>query len=169
MEFDRVLRSRRSIRKFKDKKVESAKLTAVLEAAKYAPSAHNLQSYTIYVAKDEEKRGAIMLTNIYGQKFIKEAPVVLVVCANTAETAKDGGARARFYSIQDAALAAYAMILKAHSIGLATCWVGAFDDKALGKALKLPEHRVPVAVVPLGYGAEKPAMPKRREDYVRKF
>jgi len=97
------------------------------------------------------------------QKFVEEAPIVIVVCADESRSFKGYGLRGKsLYCIQDTAAAIQNIHLAACSLGLATCWVGAFKEEDVRKILDIPDRVRPVALVPVGYPAEKPSPPLRR-------
>jgi len=161
MEFFDVLEKRRSIRKFKDKEIEEEKLQKIFEAANSAPSAGNLQSYEIVVVKNQEKKNALARASL-NQKFVAEAPVVLVVCANEDRASPYGKRGKALYCINDADIAASYIQLAATDLGLGTCWVGAFNEDDVRKIINAPNHIRPIVLLPLGYPDETPRKPKRR-------
>lgn len=158
-----VIRDRRSIRSFKSDPVSEAFLRKILEAARWAPSAGNCQARDFILVKDPKIKEALCQAAL-GQCFIKEAPVDIVVCANEERSAARYGSRGRkLYCILDAAAAAQNILLAVHALGLGACWVGAYNDEAVTQILNLPEGIKPVAIIPIGYPAEKPWHPKRIE------
>jgi nitroreductase len=163
MDFFKLLGTRHSVRTFKDKPVEDAKLKKILEATNRAPSAGNLQAYEIYVVKDEDKRRALARGSL-GQDSITEAPVVLIFFANPERSAWKYGKRgATLYCIQDAAIACAYAQLAVHDLGLATVWIGAFDEDRIRKAVGAPENIRPVSLLPIGYADEEPYVTERRK------
>ncbi len=171
MELSDVLKTRRSIRAFTNQQVEPAKLQQILEAADSAPSAGNLQAYEVYVVTDPQQRKALARAAL-DQEFIASAPVVLAFCANPARNMGRYGERGRrLYALQDATISCTYAMLTATDLGLATVWIGAFNDDAVSKALRLPEGLLPVAMLPIGYAAEHPAAAPRRplDDVVHKL
>lgn len=161
MEFERVVKNRHSIRVFQPKEVEEEKIKKILELTNLAPSAGNLQGYEIFLVKDEKKKIALADAAL-GQDFIAEAPIVPVFCANPARSASRYGSRGRdLYSIQDATIACSFAMLAATSLGLSSCWVGAFDEEEVKRVLDI-KHLKPVAILPIGYPAEKPYATGRR-------
>jgi nitroreductase len=161
MELLQAIRERHSIRKYEEKPVETAKLQAILSAAAQAPSASGLQPYKIYVLRNPARKQAAALAAL-GQEFVAHAPVVLVFCADTARAQALGHPREQNYSFQDTIIAmAYAQLAAADQ-GLASCWVGAFDERQMTRVLALPDMLRPVALMPLGYSAERPAEAPRR-------
>ncbi len=169
MDVFEVIEQRRSIRAFTGKEVSEADLKKILDAARMAPSAGNIQPWIFIVARkgDIKRRLAEAALN---QRFIEEASVVIVVCADEEKSARGYGSRGKhLYCIQDAAAATENMLLAAVGLGLGACWVGAFRENDVRETLKLPSGLRPVAIVPIGYPAENPRIPYKRslEEIVR--
>lgn len=162
MEFSEVINKRRSIRRFLSKEVEEEKLEKIFKTVQKSPSAGNLQAFCIYVVKDKEKRKKIACAAL-GQEFIAEAPVNLIFLADLKRSASRYGKRGKeLYAIQDATIAAILAWLAAVNLGLASCWVGAFDEEELLNVLNIPSYLKPVAILPLGYKAAEPSLITRR-------
>jgi len=88
----------------------------------------------------------------YGQKFIAEAPVAIVISSDLDKITSVYGQRGReLYSIQDTAAAAQNMLLAITDLGLASCWVGAFDEEQVSGVLNLPSNIRPLVILPVGY------------------
>ncbi|MGC8849780.1 MAG: nitroreductase family protein [Candidatus Bathyarchaeia archaeon] len=155
MDFFEAVEGRRSIRAFKKAPVDDGILRRVLEAAQWAPSAGNLQARDFIVVRDPSVKERLARAAL-GQWFIVEAPVNVVVCANLERSASRYGERGRrFYAWMDAAAAVENLMLAAHALGLASCWIGAYRDEEVSEILGLPEWVKPVAIIPLGYPGEK--------------
>jgi nitroreductase len=162
MELFQVFSMRRSVRAYQSKKVEDEKLNRILEAANSAPSAGNLQAYGIVVVKDASTRMRLMEA-AWGQDFIAQAPVVLVFCTDPNRSSRRYGIRGEsLYSLQDATIACTYAMLAAVDLGLATVWVGAFNDDMVAEAIGVSPPVRPVAILPIGYPAEFPAPTPRR-------
>lgn len=169
MEFFDVLERRRSVRAFEPIEIERQKLATLFAAARVAPSAGDRQAYEIVVVQ-EPKRKAALAKAALGQEFVAKAPVVLAFVADPERSAAKYGERgASLFCVQDAAIAAAYLQLAATALGLASCWVGAFDEREAAAALKVPRKMRVVTLMPVGYPAEKPTRPPRRplEDLVR--
>lgn len=169
MELFEAIKSRRSIRKFKEDIPDDESIERIIEAGIWAPSAGDLQSWNAVIVKDEQTKVRIALA-AYVQEFIAKAPVVIVMCANRANAGARYGERGReLYCIQDAACATQNMMLAAYALGLGAAWVGAFKDEDIVNLLNLPDYLRPVALIPLGYPDEEPETPPRRnvEEAVR--
>jgi len=163
MEFFDVVKERCSMRAYADKPVEAEKLQKILETVNAAPSAGNLQGYEVYLVTKMEHRAALVKA-AWDQEFIAEAPIALVFCANPARSAvRYGGRGIHLYSVQDATIACTYAMLAATAIGLATVWVGAFDEEGVRRAINIPPDLIPVAILPIGYAGERPRLTPRRE------
>jgi len=161
MDFFDVVKNRRSVRSFEPDPVPETLLKVILEAAQWAPSAGNCQARDFVIVKNPETKRRLCEA-AFGQGFIEEAPVDVVVCANEKRSAAVYGSRGKnLYCVLDAAASAQNILLAAHALGLSTCWVGAYSDEEVAKALGLPEYVKPIAILPIGYPAEKPSPPRR--------
>jgi len=161
MEFEALIQARRSVRGFTEQAVESEKLHKIIQAAALAPSAGNQQAYEIYQVTLPKARAA--LARAADQPFVAQAPLCLVFFANPGRSARKYGARGHtLYSLQDATIAATYAMLAVADLGLATVWVGAFNDDAVASAIGAPGDWRPVAILPIGYGAEVPGPVERR-------
>lgn len=150
---------RSSVRRFKKEPVSRTVIENLLEAARWAPSAGNLQPWFFYVVTDPDLRRCLMLAALK-QEFIAEAPVVIVACAEPARSARFYGDRGReLYCLQDTAAATQNILLAATAYGLGSCWVGAFDESRVQHCLGIPPELRPVAIVAIGYPA--PSTEKR--------
>jgi nitroreductase len=168
MEYFEIVAARRSVRSFTGSPVEPGKLDCILEMARLAPSAGNLQAYEIYAVTAPETRAALARA-AGGQEFLIQAPVALVFCAHPARSSQKYGRRgAQLYALQDATIACTYAQLAATALGLGTVWVGAFDDAGVSAAIGVGEDLLPVAILPVGYAAEAPESKPRRslEDLV---
>ncbi len=156
-----AIKTRRSIRAYKSDDVSENDLEIILKAAICAPSAGNLQPWEFVIIRDNKKKRNLSQA-AWGQEFIAEAPVVIVVGADIERTSSRYGKRGELlYCIQDTAAAIMNLMLAAHALGYGTCWVGAFADDKVSKIVGFPRHVRPVAIIPLGVPAEKPGMPPR--------
>jgi len=162
-DFFETVRHRHSVRKFRtDLPVEPEKLHAILEMACAAPSAGDLQAYRIVVVKDEQHRQALSRAAGH-QAFIAEAPLCLVFCSDPLRAGQKYGERGReLFAVQDTTIAATYAQLAVVAAGLASTWVGAFDEAAVAKTLDLEPGLKPLALLSVGYAAELPEVTPRR-------
>lgn len=155
------IRTRRSIRKYKQKDVPWDNIVEVLQAGKYAPFAGNILPCKFVVVKNEAKRISIAEACLQ-QHWMQDAPVHIVVVAEPEKIERFYGTRGtRLYMVQGIAAAVENMLLTAHSLGLGSCWVGAFDEDEIRRLCNLPEHVDVHAIVTIGYADETPEMPPK--------
>ena len=167
-DFFTTVRHRHSIRKYqKDVSVEPEKLHAILEMACAAPSAGDLQAYKIFVISNEEKKNQLAEAS-YEQEFVKDAPISLVFCADPQRSEQKYADRGRqLYALQDATIAASYAQLAIVAAGMASTWVGYFDEQKVKDILAIDEELIPLAIITVGYPAEIPdPSPRRRLDDV---
>jgi len=152
MDFWETIERRHSVRRFNaDHDVAPEIVERILRAALLAPSAGNCQPWHFFVVRDAEIK-ELLAEAAGGQRFVAEAPVVIVVCAEPARSSARYGSRgSSLYCLQDTAAATEHILLAATASGLGSCWVGAFSERAAAQALRLPGHLRPVAMVPIGY------------------
>jgi nitroreductase len=153
---------RRSVRAFKDCEITDEEVKLLVEAACLAPSAGNLQPWEFIVVRDPKVKRKLVLS-AHGQSFIFTAPLIFVVCVVPRRSALGYGRRGReLYCLQDTAAAIQNLLLTARANGLGSCWVGAFDERRAAEAIGLPKGVRPIAIVPVGYPAERPSRRPRR-------
>lgn len=156
MTFVELARARFSCRAYEDRPVESEKIQAVLEAGRLAPSACNNQPWHFVVVRDPEQRRK--LNAVYPREWFSKAPVAIVVCGDHSASWKRGDSKD--HCDIDIAIAADHMTLQATALGLATCWICAFNAQGCASLLGVPTHVEPVVILPLGYPASS-ADPRR--------
>lgn len=162
MEFSEVVTTRRSVRHFNPRSpVADEDVRALLNAAIAAPTAGNIQPWRFQVLKSLEAREK--LAAVLHQRWAAAAPVVIVVSVDPRPCAARYGDRGEYlYAIQDTAAAVQNILLAAVDRGLASCWIGAFDERAVREALEIPEPITPIAILPVGRSAESAGKPARR-------
>jgi len=149
---------RRSIRKFTDQKIDDQVITKLITAAMYAPSAVNRQPWHFVVIDQRHIMERIMEIHPYAG-MLRTASHAIVVCGDEQQQHDDG------YWVVDCGAATENLLLAAHSLGLASCWVGLHPrearKKGIAELLQLPRHVQPFALVALGYPAEQKPRPER--------
>jgi len=183
-----AIRSRRSIRKFKQDPVPKDVIDELLESARLAPSASNSQPWRFMVVTDPKQRQ--VLAELGGnQRQLKEAPLIIVCCGDLNSLKEESlnkqrkelldegvyediGVNLEWFKNRSSGetnllqlinkvqanlfIAVDHMALRAVSLGLGTCWTGAFDNKKLQEIFKLPENIIPLILLPVGYPAQSP-------------
>lgn len=155
MEFEELVRERRSVRKFTASVVEADKIEKMLECARLAPSWKNLQCWQFVVVRDRGKIVEMAKTAGVVNRWYKDAPVMIVGCADPTLSGEREGLP---YFLVDFAIAMEHLILAATDQGLGACWVGIFDEKQVRETLKIPESLRVVALAPIGYPAERESL-----------
>jgi len=151
MNFDEVIRKRKSIRKFSEKPVDKEAILQLLESARLAPSAVNFQPWKFYVCTSEEAKKAIRES--YSREWFAGAQVYIVACGDHSRSWKRP-ADGKDHCDIDIAIAVEHIVLKATDLGLGTCWVCNFDPLKVKEALHLSEEFEPIVLLPLGYPAD---------------
>ena len=152
------IQKRHSVRSYRPQPVEKEKLLTVLEAARLAPSAKNVQEWRFVVVRDKAKRRELS-TAAKGQKFLEEAPIVVACLAETDNHIMTCGQAC--YPI-DVAIAIDHMTLAAVTLGLGTCWIGAFYEEEVKKILDIPKEIKVVELLCLGYPKDNSTKQKER-------
>lgn len=149
MEFYEVIKTRRSIRSFKDTPIPEEAMGRVLEAARISPSGHNRQFWKFYIVENQEKKEAIA-KGCNDQMWIAQAPAVIVAVGYNIPYSR-GGYMGDMTFMMDVSIAFTHLILAARAEGLGTCWIGAFSNDEVKAAMGLPDDENVVAVSPIGY------------------
>ena len=173
--FDEVLTSRRSVRNYDaDKKITEAEVRDLIKASQDAPSWANQQPTKYYVAISEEKLAAVQDLVGGNKERIKNAPVLIV---STFERGKSGYFQGNQtnevgdgWGAYDNGLSNCYLILKARAMGFDTLIMGMRDADKLRELFSIPGNETVMAVIALGYRAEEPNRPERKNlDDVVKF
>ncbi|MDP3142358.1 MAG: nitroreductase family protein [Candidatus Omnitrophota bacterium] len=157
MDFAELVRKRSSIRKYDSRPIKREDINKCLEAARLAPSACNSQPWQFIVVDQPQLKDRLvtaMLSGIYStNSFIKHAPVLVVVVtekskwfARVANFLRD----IKMYLV-DVGIACEHFILQAAEIGIGTCWLGWFNEKAAKKALGISRHKRIDVIISMGY------------------
>jgi nitroreductase len=175
-----VIKIRRSIRKFTPDDVPDEMIKPILEAARLAPSAINLQPWSFSVVRDKVVRKELRRI-CWNQPSIEEAPVVIVCFADLEKYYQVRNYASRYekylgssdtslisekitFAVSNTYIAVEHLVLMATALGLSTCWVGGFDDASeFNRLFSLADNMIPVVVIPVGYSAEDipPQRPRR--------
>jgi nitroreductase len=165
MDLLEAIKTRRSIRKYSDRVLEDDKLAVILEALRLSPSWANLQCWRLVVIKDRQMKNQISELSYVesffapkgyksnpSKKALAEAPVVIALCADPAQSGELWG---QHYYMADAGIAAQTLMLAARSQGLGTVFVGVFEEDKLRNLLNIPDGIRIVGLFPIGYPAEE--------------
>lgn len=185
LDISQLIKSRRSIRNFKPTKVPHHVIRAILNMARWAPSAHNAQPWRFVVIDDYEvkkklatamseawlsdmrkdevpKDKAERIVRLESWGRITQSPIVIIACLTMEEMHKYPDSRRRkaeyVMAVQSVAACIQNLLLMAHYYGLSACWICAplFCQKALKKVLRLPNDFEPQTMIIMGYADEQP-------------
>lgn len=152
MEALQALTTRRSVRVYRADPVPRDLVEQVLEAARHAATANNVQPWEFMVVTDRAMRQRLTAATDHGQP-IALAPVCIAVFCKECK-----------YYLEDGANASQNLLVAAHALGLGGCWV-AGDKKPYADEVRamlgVPSGYRLVSLLTLGYAAEQPATPKR--------
>ncbi len=167
MELSEGIRARRSVRRYETREVPREALQRLVEAACWAPSAGNLQTWKFVIVTEAQKLRKLRMVS---PGMIGDPPAAIIVCEDVSESERRAGeAGAAMATVMDAAMAALVICLQAHDDGLGTCLVGSFNAQAVARLVGLPEGVEAKLVVSVGYPAVTPKAPPRRMEGVCHF
>lgn len=158
MTFLELAKRRYSCRNYDSRPVEPEKLKLILEAGRIAPSACNNQPWHFLVIQEPDELTKIH--QVYHREWIRTAPCVILICGdhNSSWKRKEG----KDHCDVDVAITTDHMTLQATELGLATCWICAFDPEKTVSLFNLPDHLEPIVLIPVGYPLDK-GDPNRHE------
>jgi len=153
--FFELLKTRRSIRKYKAQAVEPEKVEFLLKSALMAPSSKRLMPWHFVVVTEPAMLKKLSEVRTYGSQFLAAAPLGIVVLADTTKTD---------VWVEDASIAAIYIQLAAESIGLGSCWMqvrnreyaeGESADAHIRSLLNVPEGYAVENIIGIGYKDEE--------------
>lgn len=153
MDTAKAILTRRSVRRFKKEPVREEDLIKILEAARWAPSAVNRQACRFVAVTNENQLKRIADNSrivFFKQKHAAQCPAMIVVCC-----------KAKKSWIEEIGAPIQNMLLMAQSLGLGTCWIGAFNREIVRDLLKIPFNFKLYALILLGYPDETPDVTPR--------
>jgi nitroreductase len=150
---------RKSIRQYLPLPVEREKLERIMEAGRMAPTAKNLQEWTILVIEDIQQKLRLVEASSPHQLFLKQAAILLAACSLNPNHVLRCGHPA---FLLDLAIVLDHISLQAVREGLGTCWIGSFDENRAKAVLGIPDHLRIVQLMSLGYPEKEPAPTKRK-------
>lgn len=159
MDILELIKTRRSIRKYKLDPIPEEEINKILEAGRWAPSASNRQPWRFIVLRSEEMKRKLAETLTWGG-FLSQAPLGIAVVINP---------RASNHPVEDGAAATQNMLLEAHSLGLGACWIGAYgsvNEESAKDILNVPDDERLLSVIVIGRPAESPQSTRRKLDEI---
>lgn len=160
--FINLLKKRRSIRVYKENKIEDAKINYILKSALLSPSSRSIQPWEFIVVKDEETINKLSRSKINGSDFIKASPLVIAVIADTNKSD---------VTVEDASIASVIIQLAAEELELGSCWIqirkrvsknNKSSEQYVREILEIPENYLVESLISIGYKAEE--LPEYNEE-----
>lgn len=152
MEAMEAILTRRSIRRYTDKKISDELIKELLEAGMSAPSAGNEQPWHFVAITDHKILDEIPKIHPHSN-MLKEAPLAILICGDESLQKYQG------YWVQDCSAATENILIAANAKGLGGVWLGVYpiEDRVVGirKLLGMPEKVIPFALLSIGYPAEQ--------------
>ncbi|MBI5391458.1 nitroreductase family protein [Candidatus Woesearchaeota archaeon] len=159
MQLDHCIHERRSIHKFTKEDISWEHMAEIIDAGRYAPAAGNVRNMRCIIVRNKEFKKLVQEA-CPEQHWIEKAPVLVVVCSDMDQLKTLYGVRGdALYAIQNVAAAAQNMLLKAHALGIGSCWIGDFDEKKLKTFFQIENGVRPQMILAFGYSNEKPDQP----------
>lgn len=155
MDVKEAIKTRRSVRKYLSKEIQQDYIELLQEALIWAPSSGNTQCRKFYFVFNKDIKSKLTEA-AYGQQFISQVSLVVVCCTDNEIKQYYGQRGLDLYSVCDVSASIENLLLQAEELNLATCWVGAFKENEVIKALELPENLKPIALIPVGYADDSP-------------
>lgn len=176
-----MIKERRSIREFKDEKVDREIMREIVDISRWAPSWVNYQ-IARYTLIDDEKIIKKLATDgvngfVYNIKTLENAKGVAVLSfvkgkSGKLDLEKDdySTTKSNVWEVFDAGIACQTFCLAAHAKGIGTCIMGVIDEKSIAEIINLPEEETVAALIVYGYEKEHPApTPRKSVDEILRF
>jgi len=161
-----ILRERRSIRRYKDREIETEKIELLKEAALRSPSSRGINPWRFLFVTDKTKLEELSRAKESGSSFLKGASLGVVVCAAKEESD---------VWVEDCTIASIILQLAGQSLGLGSCWIqirkrmhssNLSSEDYIKRVLALPENLSVLSMIAFGYPDEdKRPVPKEQLDY----
>lgn len=160
MKFDEIIKKRKSVHAFKNKKVKWKDILIAVDSANQGPFASNLNNLKFIIIEEKEKIKQIAEDS--DQLWITEASSLIVVCSNEKDLENIYDERGRVYSRQQAGAAINTLLLKLTDLGISSCWVGSYDDHLVRLHLEIPKNINIEAIIPVGYESGNTSKKRKR-------
>ena len=169
MSVDSVIKQRRSIRKYTGENIDDLTVKKIINAARLAPSGCNVQGWTYKIVRDKELIKRLGDNKVFKQEFVCTAPVIIFCCYNTSAyndgTVEDDiifGTDRKIRAIRDLSIASSFLVLRAHELGLGTCYIGWIDNIKAKKILNISARYEILFAISVGYPNEYPPSRPRK-------
>ena len=161
MNVDKAIQTRKSVKRFSEKKPDFRDIIEAIDAARFSPMAGN--SYSLRFVLIDDVQIIQKLAEASQQDFVANAKYVVVACTDVAKTLNAYEDRGKRYLRQQAGAGMQNFLLKLNERGLATTWVGHFVDYLVKEAVGIPENIQIEALFPIGYERSRPVSTSKRK------
>lgn len=159
MEFDKVIKERKSVRKYITKAPDWREIIEAVDAGLQGPLAGNISSVRFILVSDKE--AILKLKEACQEDFVADAHYVVVVCSDPKDVLRAYDERGEIYVRQQAGAAIENFLLKLTDLGLAGCWIGDFVEEQVKTIVRAQPNVYIEAIIPIGYSADK--SPRKRK------
>jgi len=148
MNLRKIIKKRKSVRKYKDKGLPRDLIKEIIDAARLAPSACNAQPTKYFVVRDKKIKNKLKEADIFKQDFVYKAPLIIVCCGDPKAYPRSGELEPGYDEpyevrvIKDIAIAGQNLVLRATELGLGTCYIGWMHKERVKEVLDIPDHFV---------------------------
>ena len=153
MDLDKVIKSRKSVKKFNSKRPDWRDIIECIDAARFAPTAGG--NYTMKFILVDDPESIKQIAEETQQNFVSQVHYIVVACSNPERITNSYGKQGEAYSKQQTGAAIENFLLKVEDLGLSTCWVGYFVESNVKKILGIPKETNVEAIFPIGFEYEK--------------
>jgi nitroreductase len=158
MELKRVLLERRSVRQFDERPVEREDLQEMLTAGIWSPTAGNIQPWVLFCVTEEKHIHAIQVVS---PGMLGKPQALICICSDQKRAFEKAGNGGKTLAIMDCAMSAQNIMLRAYDLGLGTCVIRSFNQRAVRELLEAPDHVLPELLIAVGYASAPPPKPSR--------
>lgn len=162
MQLKKAIESRKSVRRYSDKKPDWRKIIRAIDAARFAPMAGNTNSIKFVIVSDEKVIKE--LAEASSQDFIAQAQYVVVAVSDDSQLKRLYPDRAAMFARQQAGAAIENFLLSLNEFGMSTCWIGYFDDRLVKRAVGISDKLVVEAFFPIGFETKVKSNPKTKPE-----
>lgn len=159
MEFDKVIKERKSVRKYITKAPDWREIMEAINVGLQGPLAGNIGSVRFILVSDRE--AILKLKEACQEEFVADSHYVVVVCSDPKDVVRAYDERGEIYVRQQAGAAIENFLLKLVDLGLSGCWIGDFVEEQVKTIVRAPPHVYIEAIIPIGYSADK--SPRKRK------
>ena len=154
-----IIKTRRSVRSFRDEPIQDSDALKILDAARLAPSGGNRQRWKFIYVKDKQ---ILRMVKSCSPGFYGDATVGIIAGIEYEERAFGGTDYGSLVGILDIGFAAENILLAAHALGLGGCAIASFNAECIKKVINAPDNFRPVILISIGHPDKQPKIPSKK-------